>query len=190
MFTTRQIGRLWRQGDYGLIVQACLDARPEAVAPWREDLSGPVAAAALALVRFDELACPDHEPAREFLRCVLAAQRPDGGFGSMVLSAVCLRALLAGNGSGPAVERAIDFLARHQRADGLWPAQPNDRLPGDPTVTAFVLLHLGYCPRFTSAVRLEEALDQLHDLPAGHAGQTRRLAQLLRLRHLTPAAVN
>ena len=160
MLTVRQMEREWVERKYEKLFDALVAARPEAMYPF--DLSGgrAIPAAAMALVRLEELN-QSHVPLYgRLVRALLAAQNAnDGGWGDPAVTALCLRALMAGRGNGVAVERGLDYLAELQKTDGLWPAGPIRRMAADPGTTAFLLYQLGDKPAFRSAVRFDEAMD-------------------------------
>ena len=160
MLTVRQMEREWVERKYEKLFDALVAARPEATYPF--DLSGgrAIPAAAMALVRLDELN-QSHVPLYgRLVRALLAAQSAtDGGWGDPAVTALCLRALTAGRGNGLAVERGLDYLAGLQKSDGLWPAGPIRRMAADPVTTAFLLYQLGDKPAFRGAVRFDEAMD-------------------------------
>ena len=80
----------------------------------------------------------------KLIRTIIAKQDPDGGWGDLMLTALCIRALSINNGSGDAVCRAIHFLANMQQPTGIWPRIPIRRMPHDAfAVSAFILLQLG-----------------------------------------------
>lgn len=159
MTTLRQIERLWAARRYDTLFQQLLAARPEASFRLEIELARAVPAAALALIRLDEL-CQSHQPlATELLRTLLAAQESDGGWGDPMATALCLRALLIGHGAGDAINRGLFYLAGLQKSEGIWPNVPIRRLPADPFVSAYILHQLGDQPRFRSAVRFLDALN-------------------------------
>jgi hypothetical protein len=142
MLTVRQIERLWQLRAYNRLIDELCTGRAEAVGGIRQLVQGPVAAAALTVIRLSEL-CQGNQPrVAAMVRYVCASRRPDGGFGDTVTTALCLRALAGDRGAGPVIDGALQFLAHVQREDGEWAREPSDRFPGDPAVTAFVLLQL------------------------------------------------
>lgn len=159
MTTLRQIERLWAARRYESLFRQLLAARPEASFRLEVELARALPAAALALIRLDEL-CQSHQPlANELLRTILAAQESDGGWGDPMTTALCLRALLTGRGTGDSIDRGLFYLANLQKSDGIWPNAPLRRLPADPFASAFILHQLGDQPRFRSAVRFFDALN-------------------------------
>jgi hypothetical protein len=159
MITVRQIQRVWDSGEYDRLVQQLLTPRAEGGSRAEQLLAGAVPAAALAVIRLDELTQSYVPLYGQLLRVILNAQRPDGGWGEPIITAVCLRALLCGGGNGAAVDLGLEHLARIQKEDGLWPNPPLRRMPADPYASAFILLQLGDRPDFRAAVRFAEAVD-------------------------------
>jgi len=159
MFTVRQIERMWSAGAYDRISSSCLYMRQESSDGLRARLSAcATCAAALAIIRLDELN-QSHVPlCATLIRHILDAQQADGGWGDVLTAALCLRALTCCHGSGLAIDRGMQFLAGLQRAEGIWPAVCVRRMPGDPFISAFILFHLGQDARFRSAARVEDAL--------------------------------
>ncbi|WP_428940786.1 hypothetical protein [Fontivita pretiosa] len=175
MTTVRHIEKLWRDKLYAKLLRQMLSGRPEASLRLELELNGPVPAAAMALLRLDELGQPHVPLYDKLLRAVLTAQEPDGGWGDPMTTALCLRGLMAGQGGGAAIERGLTYLAQLQKSEGIWPKVPLRRMPADPFVSAFVLLELGDHERFRQSVRFADALNwfQVHQ----HAldPETRRL---------------
>lgn len=159
MFTVRQIERLWNVDEYQRIISICMQMRIEASSRLQVQLSGSaVAAAALAVIRLEELNQPYLPICSRFIRVIIAAQQPDGGWGDPLITALCLRALMCSSGAGLSIERGIQCLAALQKTDGTWPRVGFRRMPGDAYVTAFVLFCLMDDGRFTRAVRIHEAV--------------------------------
>ena len=161
MQTLRQIERFFIAKQYDRLARDLLSARPESSPRLHAELAQPAPAAALALIRLDELHQAHHPFAQKLLRTILGAQESDGGWGDPVSTAVCLRALLLNRGAGVAVHHAIAHLADLQKPDGSWSNQPIRRLAADPFTTAFILFQLSDSPAFAQSVRLQDALDWL-----------------------------
>jgi hypothetical protein len=158
MVTVRQLERLWLARQYDRMLRLFIETRPEASVRLVSHLARSIPTAAMAVVRLDELN-QSHTPfCARMLRAVLAGQEADGGWGDPLNTAICLRALLCSDGDGPAIDRALTYLANLQKSDGLWPRGPLRRLPADPFVSAFILFHLADDHRFASAVRLDDTL--------------------------------
>jgi hypothetical protein len=176
MMTVRHIEKLWNAQNYERLMRDMLAGRPEASVRLAVELpAGAIPAAALALMRLDELS-QSHVPLySKLLRIMLAAQDQDGGWSDPLTTALCLRALLAGRGDGAAVERGLFYLAQLQKPEGIWPKVPIRRMPADPFVSAFILLQLGADQRFRSAVRFMDALNWFEDNEATLDPETRKL---------------
>jgi hypothetical protein len=157
MITVRQIERDWQSRAYGKLFTDLLAARPEAAFRLGLDTSRPVPAAALAIIRLDELSQSHVKLYSQLIKALLAAQESDGGWGDLVATALCVRALLCGNGNGVAINRGLGYLATLQKAEGIWPQAPIRRMPADPYLSALILYQLGDQPAFQKAVRLADA---------------------------------
>ena len=160
MITVRQMERHWTRRQYEKLFDALVEHRPDGSFPFDLSEGRAVPAAAMALIRLDELT-QTHVPLYGVLvRAVLASQNVnDGGWGDPVVTALCLRALMAGRGNGLAIDLGLRYLADLQKTEGAWPAGPIRRLPADATVSAFVLYHLGDKLAFRAAVRFEDAMN-------------------------------
>jgi hypothetical protein len=159
MQTVRQIERLWNARQYGRLFRELLANRPEC--SFRLGIDSPTSAlaAAIGIVRLDELN-QSHVPLYSaFIRAIIASQEKDGGWGDAIATTLCLRALMLGRQTGgEAIQRGLKYLADLQKSDGTWPRIPFRRMPGDAGVSAFVLYELGDETRFREAVRFEEAM--------------------------------
>jgi hypothetical protein len=189
MITVRQIERLWDAKHLRQLARELLRGRPEASERAEGDLARVAPAAAMGLVRLEELtqaSVPLHE---RLLQIVLRSQEADGGWGDAMATAVCLRALLCGCGDGLAIERGLEYLANLQRSDGLWPLVPFRRMPGDGYVTAFVLIQLGAEPRFRHSVKLTDATEWLEQNARQMDPDARRLWTHARFRCRVPQAL-
>jgi hypothetical protein len=157
MTTVRQIERHWNAKEYRKLFRELIAPRPEGALRLEIEVRAPLAAA-IAVVRLDELS-QSHVPLYgRLIRAILIAQEPDGGWGEPITTALCLRALLCGRGEGVAIDRGMEYLANLQKEEGTWPAQPLRRMPADPHGSAFVLGQLGDNPAFRSAVRVPAAV--------------------------------
>ncbi len=184
MHTLKKIERLWGQGRFTQLFTDLIAGRAEAPFAGHLQADHPaVAAAAIAVIRLDELS-QSHVPLQNaLLRAVIGAQESDGGWGSPMLTALCLRALLVNNGGGDAIGAGLGYLAALQQSSGIWPSIPLRRLPGDPLTTAFILSQLGNENRFREALDFEAVMDWfVGHLPALDA-QTRRLWTRVSLRN-------
>lgn len=159
MITIRYIERLWNAGSFQQLLRELLNGRPEGASTLAAEWNGAVPAAAMIMIRLDELT-QSHVPLYgRLVRFVLAAQEGDGGWGDPALTALCLRALLAGRGQGAAIQRGMGYLASLQKDEGIWPKVPLRRMPADAITSALVLLQLGGDEMFRNAVDLDRALD-------------------------------
>ena len=159
MMTVRHIEKLWNAKTFQRLFRDMLAGRAEASLRLEVELSGPLPAAAMALIRLDELAQAHVPLYSKLLKAILAAQEADGGWGDPLTTALCLRALLAGRGQGVAIDRGLSYLAEMQKPEGFWPKLPFRRMPADPFVSAFILLQLGGDVRFREAIRFIDALN-------------------------------
>jgi len=170
MMTVRQIERLWTTRAYDRLLDELLANRPEGECRRKLPASRAMVAAAMGMIRLDELSQTDAPVFRVMLQTILAAQESDGGWGDLVTSAWCLRALSINQGRGTALDRGMDYLANLQRDEGLWPAIPIRRLPADPFVSAFILYQLGDIAQFRQRVKFTEAVDWFSARAAAKAG--------------------
>ncbi|HEX3356164.1 MAG TPA: prenyltransferase/squalene oxidase repeat-containing protein [Tepidisphaeraceae bacterium] len=161
MQTVRQIERLWTARQYTRLFRELIANRPDGA--FKFDLDpGHLAAAAMGMIRLDELNQAHNPLYRKLLNTIIAAQQSDGGWGDIALSALCLRALAIGRDTGGrAIDNALAYLANLQRPDGYWPAIPLRRMPGDASVSALVLYHLAEEDRFRAAVQFKQAVQRL-----------------------------
>jgi hypothetical protein len=159
MITLRQLERFFDQQQFRRLYQELIAGRPEASAGFDVVLSRVMPIAALGMIRLDELT-QSHTPLyRRLLNVVLTSQQKDGGWGDPVVSALCIRALLLGNGHGAATACGFAYLAALQKDEGTWPREPLRRMPADAQTTAFILLQLGEHDLFRRVVRFDDAVD-------------------------------
>lgn len=159
MTTIRHIERQWTAGAYRTAIMQTLEARPEG-ALRDELLREPcVSAAALGLIRLQELH-QQHQPlATKLVGALLNLQQSDGGWGDVATTAIALRALMGDRGQGQSIERGLSYLANLQKFDEpIWPGVPMRRMPADALVSAFVLHQLSSFEQFRSAVRFDDAI--------------------------------
>jgi hypothetical protein len=175
MTTVRQIQRLWAGKAFDKLLQLLLLPRAEGSERLLTELTGRVAAAALVVIRLDEMSQSFAPLYSEAVRAVLTGQLPDGGWGDPMLTALCVRALMCGRGHGQAIDRGLQYLGTLQKDEGLWPNPPVRRLPSDPFVSAFVLMQLGNVEPFRDAVRLADAVEWFDRNDLALVGETRRL---------------
>ena len=157
MITVRQLERFWQDKSYERISRICMEMRPENSVRLAVEAGRAVPAAALAVIRLDELG-QSHAPfCGKMIRVILAAQDADGGWGDAAVTALCLRALSCSSGQGPAVDRGFDYLRALQKDDGSFPRVPLRRMPADTFVTALVVYHLIDDARAADALDLDAA---------------------------------
>ncbi len=175
MFTIRQIERLWNAKQYRRLAVELLAGRAEASYRLEAEFARSVPAAALTLIRMDELAQSHHPLYRTLLNVLIVAQEPDGGWGDVMTTALCVRALMCGEGQGMAVERGLAYLGQLQKPEGTWPKVPFRRMPGDGFVSAFVLFELSETEPFRQAARVGDAVNWFGENLATLDPDTRRL---------------
>jgi hypothetical protein len=162
MITVRQIQRLWNGKAYARLLEQLMAPRPEASERLLSHLlsvtAGSLPAAALMVVRLDELAQSYVPLFGELVRAIVAAQRSDGSWGDVMTTALCLRALMCGQGHGTAIDLGMDSLASLQKEEGIWPSIPVKRMPADAFASAYVLLQLNESELFRHSVRFSEAM--------------------------------
>lgn len=160
MITVRQIERDWNARNYEKLFRELTANRPEATFCFSFEGNRSTPAAAMGIIRLAELSQSYVPLYAKLVRAVLASQDArDGGWGDVVVTALCCRALLSDQGQGVALDRGLRYLADLQKPEGIWPAVPVRRLPEDPYTSAFLLAELGDQPRFRDAVRFDDALD-------------------------------
>jgi hypothetical protein len=159
MMTVRQIERLWGSRSYDRLFHELLTARPEAALRLGVDTTRPVCAAALGVIRLDELS-QGHAPiSATLIRTIIAAQQEDGGWGDLITSTLCLRALLTDSGNGAVVQHGLEYMANLQKPEGIWPNIPIRRMPADPYISALILYELAGQPGVSTVVRLDDAVE-------------------------------
>ncbi|HTL29264.1 MAG TPA: hypothetical protein VL282_08585 [Tepidisphaeraceae bacterium] len=176
MVTVKQIEKLWKAESHGRLFRELVANRPEASVRLEAELpASPVSAAAMAMIRLDELS-QSHVPFHQkLLHHVLSRQEADGGWGDPMATALCMRALLAGRGHGQSIDRGLLYLANLQKSEGIWPKVPIRRMESDPFVSAFILYQLGASGQFRSAVRFFDALNWFESNEPRLDAETRRL---------------
>src|SRR5690606_28134963 len=108
MITVRQIEKLINNGSYERLLQDLMSPRPEGSVRIIRQIGSPrIGAAAMGMIRLDELSQSSVSLCPKLLRMVLRAQQPDGGWGDLMTTALCVRALLIDTGSGPAVQQGL-----------------------------------------------------------------------------------
>jgi len=183
MTTVRHLEKLWKSKAHKRSIRELLTGRPEASLRLEQLLGGsPLAAAALTIIRLDELGQSHTNLAGRLLREILVAQESDGGWGNPLVTAVCLRALLASRGEGRSVARGMAYLAALQQPEGVWPAEPLRRMPADAFVSAFILLQLGREELFRRVARVTDAAAWLAANETRSDPEARRLWDHAKLR--------
>lgn len=181
MMTARQIERWWTNRDHARLARECLAGRAEAVESIRGALARTEAAAALALIRLDELGqATSLVPV--WLRTVVEAQGDEGGWDDPLLTGLCARALLTHRSHLDRAHAGIASLARLQRDDGAWPREPLRRMPGDALATAYILLQLVNDETFRGVVRVADAVRWLQEQQQSLCGDAAALTRVALLR--------
>lgn len=157
MLTVRHMERFWNARKYAEVLDELIGPRIEALAAGELSHNPSLAAAALGLIRLNELHQSHAAVCPKLVRAIIAVQEADGGWGDVAITALCLRALALEDGHGQAIDRGMAYLAALQQPDGIWPKIPIRRMSADPLLSAFVLLQLGDDEKFRAAVNLEAA---------------------------------
>src|SRR4051794_5966612 len=182
MITVRQIERLWENRQYDRLTTELLGNRAEDSARLRAYLSGSLPAAALALIRLDELNQAHAALAQKLIRRLLVSQSADGGWDDPLVTSLCARALMSAGGQGAAIDRALAHLADLQKTEGIWPKEPIRRLGADAYVSSFILFQLGGVAQFRQTVRLDDAVHWFESHSDRLDADTRRLWELAALK--------
>lgn len=159
MQTTRQLERFWNGRQYDRLARELLAGRVESSHRLVAELSRDLPAAALALVRMDELNQSHHPLAQKLIHLILSQQESDGGWGDPLIAALCIRALMTSRGQGLSIERGLTWLADLQKPEGPWPAVAIRRTAEDAFVTAFILFQLADQAAFRAVARLDDAIN-------------------------------
>jgi hypothetical protein len=174
MTTVRQLQKQWDSRKYRQLFTELSGSRPEAaIALYSDDLL--VAAAAMAVIRLEELNQSHVALCGKLLRAVLAAQQPDGGWGEPLTTALAICALTCSQGQGAAIDRGVEYLANLQQPAGSWPRIPIRRMSADALVTAYLVLKLGNMPAFQRRIRITDAINWLIDNTASLDSEARRI---------------
>jgi hypothetical protein len=182
MMTVRQIERHWDTKAFERLFSELLAARPETAFRLGFDTGRALPAAALAIIRLDELSQSNVKLYSKLIKTILAAQESDGGWGDLVVTALCLRALLCGNGNGVAIEGGLAYLAGLQKSEGIWPNIPIRRMTADPYVSALVLYQIGDFPQFRQSIRMADAVEWFTTHERSLEEETRNLWNRVRVR--------
>jgi hypothetical protein len=178
MITVKHIERLWTGRMYDRLFRELLANRPEGGLRLELELTGAcraTPAAAMAMIRLNELGQSHHPLQAKLVRTLIATQEPDGGWSDPIATTFALRALFADNGDGVVIDRGLHYLAMLQKPEGIWPNVPFRRMPADPYVSAFILNQLGGQPRFRGAVRFFDVIDWFESHESSLDPETRRL---------------
>jgi hypothetical protein len=187
MITVRQLERLWEAKSFARMSSLLLDMRPESSLRLTSEFSRATPAAALAVIRLDELSQAHTPFCARMIRHLLASQEADGGWADAATTALAIRALSCCDGHGLAIDHAVNFLANLQKEDGSWPKIPLRRLPGDAFTTATVLFYLTDNARFAQLSAPQKAMTWLSAHDCDLDEQTLKLCRTLRLRHTSTA---
>jgi len=182
MMTVRQIQRLWTSRDYPRLLRTLLTVRPESALRLENELESRSAACAIALIRLEELNQTHTEMYRMLLKALIAYQSLDGSWADPLTTSLCLRALLACQGSGRSVDLGLAYLANLQKEEGVWPNEPIRRMPADAYVSAFILYQLSPYDQFRHSVRFADAVAWFEQNEPKLDAQTRDLWNRARLR--------
>jgi hypothetical protein len=164
MTTVRQIQRHWDARKYTQLYHELTANRAGESVVQLEAEGSAVPAAAMTLIRLDELG-QSHVPlAGRLIRTLIAAQHADGGWGDPMTTALTIRALGCSKGQGTVIDRGLMYLANLQKSEGIWPRIAIRRMPADGFVSAYILLQLSSVPQSRSAIRFSDAVDWF----AGH----------------------
>jgi hypothetical protein len=165
MLTVRHIEKLWEARKYSKLFNELIALRVESVAAPEMAENPCPAAAAIALIRIDEMMQSHAAICPSLIRALIATQDPDGGWKDPCTTALAVKALCLQNGQGDSIERGLDYLADLQQSSGLWTKIPAGRMPEDPPkdplISAFVLLQLGDNDRFRQKVDFPAALTRI-----------------------------
>lgn len=174
MLTVRHMEKRWQSKQHSRLLDELIAPRVESLAAGELAANTTLAAAALGLVRLEEMDQSHAAICPRFIRTILAHQQADGGWGDVSISALCLRALCLDQGDGQAVQRGMAYLATLQQPGGIWPKIPLRRMPADALVSAFALLQLGDNEKFRAAVRFDAAVSwfEMHEPMLDAAAQT------------------
>lgn len=183
MLTVRQIEKMWQSDQHKKLLGELVAARAEGSGGELAFESGhALPAAAMAILRMEELSQAHMPLYSRLLRVILTAQDADGGWRDPLTTAFCVRALTCGAGAGAAIERGLSYLADLQKDEGPWPAGPLRRMPADAHATAMILLVLGDHAGFHLAVRVSDALDWLEGADDQLSESTRQVVALAEMR--------
>jgi hypothetical protein len=182
MMIIRQIERLWNEQKHQRLFGELAACRPETSARLQFESGWALPAAAMALIRLDEYERGASAFASQLIRTIVAGQEADGGWGDLMTTAVCLRALSLSHGRGEAIDRGIKYLANLQQPSGIWPRVPIRRMPEDAYVSAFVMFQLIDCRTFHETVQFDQAVEWFTKNAGALDNETKMLWDFLRRR--------
>ncbi|HEV7301864.1 MAG TPA: hypothetical protein VGN72_21185 [Tepidisphaeraceae bacterium] len=186
MTTTKRIERLWSAKDYARLLGELLSGRSEDLPRARTDINAKLAATALGIIRLDEFNQSHLPLCGQLIRMILTAQEADGGWADPMTTALCVRALHCSRGNGVAGDRGLEALARLQKSDGSFPAEPIRRLPSDAFATAFVVYEVGDIAG--QWLDVPRAMNWLASVESSFDDATRIIADRLKLKYGAVAA--
>jgi len=161
--------------------------RPEASGRLAAELSHALPAAAMVVIRLDELNQSHLPLCRRMIRTILAPKRPTGDWRrddhGHLPSRFALRQWRR-RGHHPRAQ----YLAALQKPEGAWPRFPSAGSPPDAFVSAFVLFHLIDQRCFQSAVNIDSALNWFHQNAAQLDPETSKLWRSIQLKRIARAA--
>lgn len=174
MLTVRHMEKRWQAKQYSRLLDELISPRVESLLSGELAATATLAAAALGLVRLEEMDQSHTAICPRLIRTILAHQQADGGWGDVSISALCLRALCLNQGNGESVQRGMGYLATLQQPEGIWPKIPLRRMPADALVSAFTLLELGDNEQFRAAVQFDSAVSwfEMHEPMLEDAART------------------
>jgi hypothetical protein len=186
MQTIRQIEKLWDTRKYSRLLHDLVAYRLESCVEAELIEHASANAAALALIRLDEMYRPDAQICIRLTLTLIAMQEKDGGWGDAITTALVLRALMLSDGEGETVERGLAYLANLQQPGGAWPRVALRRMPADGAVSAFVMLQLADKEQFRSAVDFQSAVAWFASNAQNEDAAVKGLWSMAKLRAETP----
>lgn len=162
MTTVRQMDGMWTDGQGKKLFAELSKFRPDVPEFLTTELGGSaVAAAALSMIRLQELSQTRTPLYRALLARLTVTQQPDGGWGDTLATVLAARALLNDAEGRSAGMKAVVLLSGLQLEDGTFPRTTSRRIAGDTLATAFFLAHLVRIPDVANRIRLEAAVSGL-----------------------------
>jgi len=154
--------RLWNARQYVKLFGSLIANRPESTFRLEIDTPTSTLAAAMGIIRLDELnqpMCRFTAPSSEHW----SPPRNGTAAGATRPSQPVSARPDAREGASESIQRGLRYLADLQKSDGLWPKIPFRRMPGDACVSAFVLHQLSGDERFRAVVRFNDAVSWLRN---------------------------